>query len=1041
METTVGRFMFQKRHEKIDWRKLASVDVDRIAQEVDVDAIQNNILNVTYCAIEHELGYHGLDINFIKLFRLAQLTIEYLLHCQEYLQQCLEERDNKVLAANNEFQQLTTEKEKVVGELKKRNEAYKTLKKELQKYKKLIGDYQLMVRAGASGLYKCTCCNKSFVSEFYLRSHIERRHPEEARRLQPLQVHYQSTVNQSFKDVELQNELNEIRSRLKITEDELIRERENMSVLRIKENERNQELLYKFKSEHDTWQLNEQKRMKNELDAYKEMMMSELKQSQLEKDVLKKNLTELQQSTGKQMSNLGDLMDADTDQRYIDLNQKIEQMGVNFQQKINEINAKHAKEKIIQSKLHEKELAKEKTRSSRAEKDRVKDQQIYEEQIQNLQQKLAKHDKLLDSKIGLDNVDGKRQSITALTPPLPPPRESTSSPAPVVGDLPEKESICLWVSTNQSFQKSHRVFRTPASTKGDWKDSLSFHALLEPVGEFQKAIYVYSCGGSPYWRQYVSESNQPPHSSYKHDLTFYVTSTKLLGTMKLHVLDSGSGSVVRSMISKEDAAEEWKNKGLTFYAMKAGPNKTSMTKSGTFNSDVFESVSDDDVSVSSFTGTDVIKQDLAEDLKRSRENLVDAVEDEEEVRGKEELLDDEEEEFEEEIVNKENKINENFTGTSSGSLLMSTLPEKGEFYPFPSNQLAVAHYNHSKDMVMAQRREIADILEDHLEKRGVDPEEQQMPTSVYKSKMKNHSKEEQLTEKTYPGFGKRRHKIIEELDEYVEETFKRKKSAKRNLNSAAGVVKSVVKFKGKENRRPLPTINRESTPEKEAQIQINNIVHSKDNAIHGNDDDGDGDDDDDEFDVSESSEWDSGDEEDQVLHMKVPAVAISQPSPEISYESEQYDQEEPYRPKMRPPQGEKVKNLAASLEASLSLRDPSKKKLAGAVDLYQPTEDNAKPKRSVSFQHVNDDDVEEEDSDFSTTSFEQARTRAPHTSTKNNDFSDDDDDIETLLAAYEPSGKTSTKPTASSTPHSSAPTSKTAVTAFNLEDFDDDDSF
>lgn len=33
----------------------ASVDVDRIAQEVDVDAIQNNILNVTYCAIEHEL--------------------------------------------------------------------------------------------------------------------------------------------------------------------------------------------------------------------------------------------------------------------------------------------------------------------------------------------------------------------------------------------------------------------------------------------------------------------------------------------------------------------------------------------------------------------------------------------------------------------------------------------------------------------------------------------------------------------------------------------------------------------------------------------------------------------------------------------------------------------------------------------------------------------------------------------------------------------------------------------------------------------------
>ena len=51
-----GKTIFQKRNERIDWRKLAAVDVERIAREVDVDAIQENIVNVTYCNVEHELA-------------------------------------------------------------------------------------------------------------------------------------------------------------------------------------------------------------------------------------------------------------------------------------------------------------------------------------------------------------------------------------------------------------------------------------------------------------------------------------------------------------------------------------------------------------------------------------------------------------------------------------------------------------------------------------------------------------------------------------------------------------------------------------------------------------------------------------------------------------------------------------------------------------------------------------------------------------------------------------------------------------------------
>ena len=77
----------------------AGLDVDRVCREMDVQALQQNISNVTFCDVASEASkpllilwicgfmqelcllqdFQGVDGNFIKLFRLAQLTIEYLL--------------------------------------------------------------------------------------------------------------------------------------------------------------------------------------------------------------------------------------------------------------------------------------------------------------------------------------------------------------------------------------------------------------------------------------------------------------------------------------------------------------------------------------------------------------------------------------------------------------------------------------------------------------------------------------------------------------------------------------------------------------------------------------------------------------------------------------------------------------------------------------------------------------------------------------------------------------------------------------------------
>ena len=74
---------------------IASVDIDRVVREMDFQTLQQNIFNVAFCNIDGEVSitlsandsslYHtiqefrSLDPNFIKLFKLGQLIIEYLM--------------------------------------------------------------------------------------------------------------------------------------------------------------------------------------------------------------------------------------------------------------------------------------------------------------------------------------------------------------------------------------------------------------------------------------------------------------------------------------------------------------------------------------------------------------------------------------------------------------------------------------------------------------------------------------------------------------------------------------------------------------------------------------------------------------------------------------------------------------------------------------------------------------------------------------------------------------------------------------------------
>ena len=55
MQGKNGGFAFRKRFERLDWRKIASVDVDQISRTLDFNSLQENIMNITFCNIETEV--------------------------------------------------------------------------------------------------------------------------------------------------------------------------------------------------------------------------------------------------------------------------------------------------------------------------------------------------------------------------------------------------------------------------------------------------------------------------------------------------------------------------------------------------------------------------------------------------------------------------------------------------------------------------------------------------------------------------------------------------------------------------------------------------------------------------------------------------------------------------------------------------------------------------------------------------------------------------------------------------------------------------
>ncbi|KAM3585722.1 uncharacterized protein V6R79_025466 [Siganus canaliculatus] len=168
-------FKFRPRREIVDWRRINAVDIDQVVSQLDVDALQEHISTVTFCSLSGERCQRcqsPVDPALVKLLQLAQLTVEWLLHCQEFLSLNLREAEERLVSASTEHKQL-------LAEQKKQEEKVKALTTELKQRKKVIRTQQSLLTPQNISGQKCPHCEKSFLNSSFLQNHMQRRHPDE----------------------------------------------------------------------------------------------------------------------------------------------------------------------------------------------------------------------------------------------------------------------------------------------------------------------------------------------------------------------------------------------------------------------------------------------------------------------------------------------------------------------------------------------------------------------------------------------------------------------------------------------------------------------------------------------------------------------------------------------------------------------------------------------------------------------------------------------------------------------------------------------
>ncbi|XP_028643904.1 zinc finger protein DZIP1L [Grammomys surdaster] len=296
---TLPTFKFQPRRESIDWRRISAVDVDRVARELDVATLQENIAGVTFCNLDQEVCNHcrqPVDPVLLKVLRLAQLIIEYLLHCQDCLSASVAQLEARLQASLGQQQRGQQELGRQADELK-------GVREESRRRRKMISTLQqLLLQTGVHSYHTCHLCDKTFMNATFLRGHIQRRHAGTAE------------VGKQKQEQPLGEVLEELRAKLKWTQAELEAQREAERQRQVQELEMTRQREMEAKKKFDEWKEKERSKLYGEIDKLKQLFWDEFKTVANQNSTLEEKLKVLQ-SYSLTESHLGSLQDEESEER------------------------------------------------------------------------------------------------------------------------------------------------------------------------------------------------------------------------------------------------------------------------------------------------------------------------------------------------------------------------------------------------------------------------------------------------------------------------------------------------------------------------------------------------------------------------------------------------------------------------------------------------------------------------------------------------------------------------------------------------------
>ncbi|KAJ8734789.1 hypothetical protein PYW08_014039 [Mythimna loreyi] len=207
----------------IDWNKIRLIDIESLIKERKFVVIEQHLNDILDCVIESEFDVRILDEGVLKLFRLAQLAVEYQQFCRHYL-------DRSVYVLREEITSLAQDLDTCKKDLRERDEEIRRLKKRSRHSFKTplpygndnIATMILKTLSHKGDIFpstshdplqynKCSYCDKVFLNQLYLKSHISRRH---SNTVESPQKDTQATIINN-ENTKLSAEVNELRNKLK----------------------------------------------------------------------------------------------------------------------------------------------------------------------------------------------------------------------------------------------------------------------------------------------------------------------------------------------------------------------------------------------------------------------------------------------------------------------------------------------------------------------------------------------------------------------------------------------------------------------------------------------------------------------------------------------------------------------------------------------------------------------------------------------------------------------------------------------------------